>query len=157
MLIVFLGITALFNTAHADSEKQQWNFFQGSIPILSPSEGSASKVYLMVGAQGMKVSILSVLGPDSQISSCQEGETSDNFVDIAPISINNTFYKFVKICLNGTAVMQPKTTKGKQVFNSLVLSGNPVTVDFNNGMVLHYPSSDVETLKNKLAAMSNAQ
>ncbi|MFV8798127.1 hypothetical protein ACNSPD_16820 [Yersinia enterocolitica] len=160
MKILSIVIVALFSALSpsvmaASGDLAKWQFLGGSMPTLAPAEGADLGIYLtMVNQKTKRLALMDLSGKG--VRACKENETSD-VEDIAPISIDGEYVKVIKACINGLKLIQPKSDEGKNILNNKVLSGTPVVFDLNDGVILHFPASDIEALNSQINAMQAAK
>lgn len=149
-----LLLTCILFPLSVMATESQWVLLGGHIPVLYPKEEKAN-VILMIGDRStFNISIMDVRGK-VDFDSCGTDEMREA-AEIPPLTINNKAIKFVQACIGGTGILAPQTDKGKKYLNDLVLGGKEVTVELNNGLIVHYPGSDIKSLKNKLEQQDSA-
>lgn len=151
LLYLFFFPVCVF--AASQESKGEW-FFNEGLVLLPPLEGFEKNIFLFSG-QDNNVILWSV-PDDGGNGYCKPGETTD-FVDINPIKINEQYYKFTYMCLNGNTLLVPKTNEGKSYLTNTVMSKKTVAVSLGDGLTLHYPPSNIEGMLAKKKIMSQAR
>ena len=153
IILVLLFILPVVSFAASQESKGEW-FFSKGLVLLPPLEGFDKNVFLFSGKNNSV--ILWSVPADGGNGYCQPDDTYD-FVDINPISINDQYYKFAYMCLHGNALLVPKTDEGKEFLTNLVMSRKPVKISLGDGLVFHYPPSNIQGMLAKKKTMSLAK
>lgn len=149
MILALILVSGAVTAAPAE-----WQLLGGHIPVLYPKEEHAN-VLLMIGdRKTFAVSIMDVRGK-VDFDSCAADEMREA-TEVPPLTVNGKSVKFQQACLSGTGILVPQTDKGKSYLNDLVFGGKGIEIKMNNGLILHYPSANIDDLKNKLKQQDNA-
>lgn len=154
----FSFICINFNALAANGEQEKkgiW-FFSAPWVLLPPIEGFEKNMFLFSGDDNSVVLLSFYNNGEDDTGYCKAGETRE-FGDISPLSINGEFYKFFVVCLNGNSLIIPKSDIGKENLTNIVMSKKPLTVSIGDGVVFHYPPSNVTEMLAKKNAMKNAK
>lgn len=142
----FLIIAALFSVS---ANAGEWKPLTPTAYTLSPSEDSKIVALATLNGESIIVNLLDFSG-----AFCGEAQSSE-LIKAGPYKVNGTNVKFVQACINGNRVLSPETQKGKDLFAAAVTT-NPVTVELDLGLVLHFTSEDFETTKKQMFETKSA-
>lgn len=91
---------------------------------------------------------------DPRSALCGTTETSGPN-DAGPYKVNDKYLKFQSLCLNGTRVFGPSSTKGKEFLLNAVESGS-IKVELDSAPPLIFMRTDFESVKRELMKTESA-
>lgn len=141
------------------SNLAEWSYPTLSTPVLRPAGENPLPIELaVVNTDTWLVSLIDLRKPGVSGSSCYDGELSDKPEQGPALRINGKLVNFTYGCINkdGVGIMQPASEQGRSYLNSLALSGKEIEINLDEDQSLHYPASNVEDMKKRVAEMKSA-
>jgi hypothetical protein len=134
------------------SKKRSWKIIGNSVAILSPRENV--KIYLEASIN-YKTKALSINMLDNTETMCKAGKSSKPEQNVR-IKINGESVKVKSKCVSGRHYILPETEAGKSYLYSAVASGDGIVIDTGFSLLLHYPGTDLKSLRDKLLSEQSA-
>lgn len=151
-IALIISFMLLNSCASPVVKKGSWKIIGNSVGILSPRE--KVKIYLEASinyrTKGMSIHMF-----DNSGTMCKASKSSKRKQNVG-IKINGKFVKVISKCVSKRHYILPKTEAGKRYLNSAVASGQEIVIDTGFSPLLHYPGTDLNSLRDKLFSIQRA-
>lgn len=155
--IVMLALLLSLSCGVFAASLAKWAFPSVSTPILYPKEYKALPIVLAAEeTRDWRFSFLDLRKPGVAGATCFSGQATKQAQEIPPLRINGKYVKFKSICMGQVGSIQPQTEVGQQYLNKLALSGEKITLEFNDIQKVTFPASDVAEMKQRISDTNNA-